>query len=66
MDNVLRLLLFTVDALTRKSVKVDGSMDFDRYDKGVLEGYDIGRIDINQFKGGYASFIRFINNKNPR
>ena len=35
-------------------------------DKGVLEGYNAGRIDINLFKGDYASFIRFINNKNPR
>lgn len=35
-------------------------------DKGVLEGYNAGRIDINLFKGDYASFIRFINNKDPR
>lgn len=35
-------------------------------DKGVLEGYDGGRIDINLFKGDYASFIRFINDKTLR
>ena len=35
-------------------------------DKGVLEGYDGGRIDINLFKGNYASFIRFINDKTLR
>ena len=31
-------------------------------DKGVLEGYDDGRIDINLFKGDYTSFMKYINN----
>ena len=33
-----------------------------RTDKGVLEGYDTGRIDINLFKGDYISFMEYINN----
>lgn len=33
-----------------------------RTDKGVLEGYDAGRIDINLFKGDYVSFMKYINN----
>lgn len=33
-----------------------------RTDKGVLEGYDAGRIDINLFKGDYFSFMKYINN----
>lgn len=30
-------------------------------DKGVLEGYDGGKIDINLFKGDYISFKKYIN-----
>lgn len=33
-----------------------------RTDKGVLEGYDAGRIDINLFKGNYISFMKYVNN----
>lgn len=32
-------------------------------DKGFLEGYDAGWIDINLFKGDYNSFMKYINNK---
>lgn len=34
-----------------------------RTDKGFLEGYDAGWIDINLFKGDYNSFMKYINNK---
>lgn len=33
-----------------------------RTNKGILEGYDAGRVDINLFKGDYNSFMKYINN----
>lgn len=30
--------------------------------KGILEGYDAGRVYINLFKGDYNSFMKYINN----
>lgn len=51
--------------IARYSAKGPDNFDWhlwQKTDKGILEGYDAGRIDINLFKGDYTSFVKYINN----